>query len=265
MCIIVYKPQGIAYPTEETLERCFLANPDGAGYMYADGGRVHIRKGYMTFIEFDKALNATRREIGDSAPVVLHFRISTQAGLRKDCTHPFPLSRKMDDLRKLKTAARIGVAHNGIIGLTSTYAKGVTHSDTMRFITDYMSLIIKREGDLRDADRRLLIERLVDGSRLAIMDAKGVELIGGGWIEDGGVYYSNASYREARACVPYAWECDYDPDFDEYCGEDWERYYDGDRGEYDFDALDCPVMRENNCDYCALCRYYAKCYLGGGE
>ena len=265
MCIIVYKPKGIAYPTEETLERCFLANPDGAGYMYADGGRVHIRKGYMTFIEFSKALNATRREIGDDAPVVLHFRISTQAGLRKDCTHPFPLSSKMDDLRKLKSSARIGVAHNGIIGLTSSYAKNATHNDTMEFITDYMSLIVKRPDDLRDADKVKLLERLTSGSRLAIMHANGVELIGSGWVEEQGVYYSNSSFRETRLreFAPYAWD-GYDDGFDEDF-EDWERYYNGDTGEYDFDEFDCPVMRDNDCDYCALCRYYAKCYLGGDE
>ena len=259
MCIIVYKPKGIAYPSRDTLARCFDANDDGAGYMYTDAGRVHIRKGYMSFKDFEKALSATRRKIGDDAPVVLHFRISTQAGLRKDCCHPFPLSKKMYDLRKLKTDARIGVAHNGIISLTSTYAKGVTHSDTMEFITDYMSLIIKREEDLRDADKRLLIERLADGSRLAIMHDKDVELIGGGWIEDAGIYYSNASYREPRyEFVPYAWEGG--DDFDE-----WEDCYDDYIGEYCFDVGNCPLTRDNDCDYCALCRNYGKCYFGGDE
>ena len=49
MCIIVAKEIGIEMPSMETLERCFQANPDGAGFMWADGKMVHIRKGFMEY------------------------------------------------------------------------------------------------------------------------------------------------------------------------------------------------------------------------
>ena len=119
MCIIVYKPTGVNFPTKNTLKTCFEHNPDGAGFMYALGGEVHIEKGLMSFTKFYNALKIARKKAGEDAPFVMHFRISTQAGTRADCTHPYPLSQNMDDLRKLSTTAKIGVAHNGVISLTS--------------------------------------------------------------------------------------------------------------------------------------------------
>ena len=48
-----------------------------------------------------------------------HFRISTQAGVSPEMTHPFPLSNRPARLRKLDLRCRVGVAHNGVIRLTS--------------------------------------------------------------------------------------------------------------------------------------------------
>lgn len=46
MCIICYIPTGAELPDIATFERMQRANPDGAGFMYADGRAVHIHKGY---------------------------------------------------------------------------------------------------------------------------------------------------------------------------------------------------------------------------
>ena len=121
--------------------------------MVANESSVEIHKGYMGFRSFWRALRTARTLYGDNAAYVMHFRISTQGGVRQDGCHPFPLSKNMDDLRKLDTYADIGIAHNGIIDLCSdwgsTYAsyyskysavkKSVDYSDTMKFITDYLS------------------------------------------------------------------------------------------------------------------------------
>ena len=48
MCIIVIKPAGIKMPAMSTLENCWYNNNDGAGFMYATGGTVHIEKGFMS-------------------------------------------------------------------------------------------------------------------------------------------------------------------------------------------------------------------------
>ena len=46
MCVICYKPKGIAFPEERILQNCFDNNPDGAGFMWPENGKVHIRKGF---------------------------------------------------------------------------------------------------------------------------------------------------------------------------------------------------------------------------
>lgn len=219
MCIAIYKPAGVKFPSKKTLKTCFYNNPDGAGYMYADGDAVHIEKGFFTFAAFWKALQATRATAGDSAPFVLHFRISTQGGIRADCCHPFPLSSNMDALRELSTVAPVGVAHNGIISLTSSYSRAVDYSDTMEFITEYLSLIIQNEKTPTNRKTLELIAKLCE-SRLAILDARGVcRLIGDGWREDGGVWYSNGSYKPPAHVQKYTFfdpldDCPHPDDFD---------------------------------------------------
>lgn len=204
MCIICYKPKNKPFPNKQTIKAMFENNPDGAGYMYSDAGKVHIRKGFTTLQAFRASLDATREKIGDAAAFVLHFRISTQAHGRVDCTHPFPLSAKMDELRKLKTACDVGIAHNGIIQLTSKgYNKTITYSDTMEFITDYLSLILTQPRAPKDAGVITLINRLC-GGRLAILDAKGnCTLTGSGWVNVDGVYYSNTSYIARPSIIYY--------------------------------------------------------------
>ena len=64
MCIIVYKPIGIDLPDKKTLETCFENNPDGAGFMYRKGREIRIRKGYMNFLSFYRALRNIRQVNG---------------------------------------------------------------------------------------------------------------------------------------------------------------------------------------------------------
>lgn len=210
MCIAVYKPMGKDFPVKRVLKRCFYKNPDGAGFMVATGSEVIIHKGYMGFRSFWKALREARMEYGDDKAFVMHFRISTQGGIRQDGCHPFPLSKQMSDLRMLHSTTDIGIAHNGIIDLctdwSSTYSyyysrsysarKQVDYSDTMKFITEYLSLIIHDKNYYEDDDTIELIDKLV-GSRLAILDYTGhCELIGSGWECSEGVWYSNGTYKE---------------------------------------------------------------------
>lgn len=271
MCIIAYKPAAAAFPPKSTLKQCFINNPDGGGFMFAADGRVHIIKGLMTFNAFSKALTKTRKRYGDNIPYVLHFRISTQAGTRPDCTHPFPLSTNMDHLRKLENKTKIGIAHNGIISLTSTtgYYKTITYSDTMKFITDYLTLIIKSKDYYKDKKTLLLIERLAE-SRLAILDDLGhCELIGEGWQVDGGIYYSNATYKppiipKKTKTALYPFNYDYDGYIEDFgaaaYNERIDNAYNEDTGLYEFDPLDCPCLTDGDDGYCELCKSYPQCY-----
>lgn len=195
MCVIAYKPRNLPFPEERYLENCFAANPDGAGFMTPVNGKVFIRKGLMTFGAFAKALDSVREKVGDSAPYVLHFRIATQ-GFTKGCTHPFPLTSRMSEMKRLTFLADVGIAHNGIIRLTSD--GNPAYSDTMKFIADYMTLIADGPKWYADPHRTELIERLIGSSRLAVLDGKGhCELLGDGWeAAPDGTWYSNGSWKD---------------------------------------------------------------------
>lgn len=280
MCIILYKPSGVNLPESEILKTCFINNPDGAGFMYATKGKVHIRKGFMDYSSFEENLNETLKYVDElKTPMVLHFRITTQGGVNKPCTHPFPLSKDMKDLRKLKCTTDIGVAHNGIIELTSegyygyrSYStKKVDYSDTMKFITDYLSLIIKSPKYYKDKDTLELIERLAD-SKLSILDGNGhCELIGK-FIKDNGIYYSNESYKPkvyktAKSTSKttqnnYSIYDDYDDDYNwsAYANYDfYEDCYDIRTGEYDFSMYGVCPIDDFIPDYCTCCSERNNC------
>ena len=190
MCIICVSKSGVRQPTVTELNTMFRNNPDGAGYMVARHGMVSISKGYMDFGEF---LNAVRREhFTERDSVVYHFRISTQAGVNPEMTHPFPLSNRLERMEKLDTTCRIGVTHNGVIRLTAD-PDNRRYSDTALFITQYLRVLIQRWEDLRD--RRVLdtVWNLAQ-SKFAIMDGGGYVATVGEFLNQDGLLFSNASY-----------------------------------------------------------------------
>lgn len=226
MCIIAYKPEGVNFPTESTLRTCFNNNPDGAGFMYPENGQVHIRKGFMNFNDFNKAISSIRNR--SDLPVVMHFRISTHAGVVPEMTQPFPVSSKTNKLRKIDTYSNIGVAHNGIIQMTRD-AKNI--SDTALFIKRYMSYLITDSKYYEDYRTSNIIETLI-GSKMAILSNDGhVEILGSGWVsEKDGMMYSNDSYEEynfrnwykgykkSGKSTKYSWYDWYDGSYNDYYG-----------------------------------------------
>lgn len=81
MYIIVVKPKGVKFPSERILDYCFRRNPDGAGIMLANQGRLTIRKGLMTRKEFFDAYHDLKERFPES-PFILHFRWSTGGGVQ---------------------------------------------------------------------------------------------------------------------------------------------------------------------------------------
>lgn len=194
MCIICASKSGVRQPTERELFTMFQNNPHGAGYMTARHGMVTISKGYMDFDEF---LNAVRKEhFTAQDSVVYHFRISTQAGINPEMTHPFPLSNRLGRMMKLDTTCRIGVAHNGIIQLTSD-PDNHRYSDTALFITQYLTMLIKCREDLRDQRILDTIWRLAQ-SKFAILDGGGYIATVGQFLNRDGLLFSNASFQGWR-------------------------------------------------------------------
>ena len=176
MCIICVSPKRVRQPNVTTIRRMFQNNPDGAGYMVARDGKVIISKGFMNVDEYIEAIRAEHFTAKD--PVVYHFRISTQA---------------VEHMKVLDVECSCGVAHNGIIRLT-TDPRNREYSDTALFIANYLSLIIREPGDLKDERVLKLIHRLA-GSKLAIMDADGYIATVGEYINQKGLLFSNASFE----------------------------------------------------------------------
>ncbi|MBR3240919.1 MAG: hypothetical protein IKF99_21095 [Oscillospiraceae bacterium] len=191
MCIICVSPKRVRQPNVTTIRRMFRNNPDGAGYMVARDGKVTISKGFMDVDEYIEAIRAEHFTAKD--PVVYHFRISTQAGVNPEMTHPFPLSNRIEHMKVLDVECSCGVAHNGIIRLT-TDRNNHEYSDTALFIANYLSLIIREPGDLKDERVLTLIHRLA-GSKLAIMDGDGYIATVGEYINQKGLLFSNTSFE----------------------------------------------------------------------
>lgn len=249
MCIIAIKRKGIELPKEEIFENCFSNNSDGAGFMYNMDGKVVIKKGFMTYKAFKDALNEALEEIKDvvNTGMVFHFRITTQGGTRAENCHPFPISNKEYDLQATHLTTNIGVAHNGIIDLTSgnsygtydytlkKYVKKDTHlSDTQLFIRDYLFYIYGLNKKFYKSKAGLaLVEKLID-SKMCFLDASGDIRTVGAFNEKDGMLYSNYTYsynysRGHKSKGRYGCYNSYD-DFDNY--EDdylnwWKSYKSG--------------------------------------
>ena len=148
----------------------------------------------MDIDSFLSAIKAEHFTAKDS--VVYHFRISTQAGVNPEMTHPFPLSNRLPHMKALDVECPCGVAHNGIIRLTSDPSQH-EYSDTALFITRYMAQMVHGLDDLKDAQLLNRIERLA-GSKLAIMDGSGYIATIGHFINERGLLFSNDSYQELR-------------------------------------------------------------------
>lgn len=193
MCVICVSNPGVEQPSEAVMAQMFRSNPHGAGYMTARAGRVEISKGFLSWDDF---IHAVRYEHFTAAdPVVYHFRISTQAGTGAAMTHPFPLTNSIAQCKMLDVACPIGVAHNGIISLTSDPCDK-EYSDTAHYVAEFLCHLVRDPADLHDPSILSAIERTTR-SRWALMDGSGYIATVGDFIEDGGLLYSNATYRSA--------------------------------------------------------------------
>jgi predicted glutamine amidotransferase len=199
MCIIAVKAANVAPPSVETLRAMFRANPDGAGVAYVRGGYLVISKGHMIEADF----LAAAAKIPQDSPAVYHCRIETSGGVCKALTHPFYIDKDIKKQKRLTTRTIDGAAlvHNGIF---SQYGKKEGNSDTTQFITNILAplqaLKTAAGGSLTDSDLRPTLAGLCGyNSKIAILTAAGsLETYGSGWIEDGGLLFSNGTYKAAR-------------------------------------------------------------------
>ena len=93
-----------------------------------------------------------------------------------------------------RCVSETGVAHNGIIRLTSD-PNNKRYSDTAIFVADYLSQILHARADLRDRRKLSVVYQLAQ-SKFAIMDGGGYVATVGAFIHERGLLFSNGSYRQ---------------------------------------------------------------------
>ena len=187
MCIAIVKPIGAEIPSKKILRDCWDNNPDGAGLMYNDGQGVVIHKGFTKFKGFYKYLQKLNEQVDlTDKDLVLHFRIATSGGVNRECTHPFPVTNDIAEMKKLDNVCKYGFAHNGIIqGYGSK-----DFSDTM----EYISTVISKIKGIEESEALLNALACEHASRFVVLTKDDFEL-GGDWIKDGDCYFSNGSYK----------------------------------------------------------------------
>lgn len=216
MCIIAIKNKGNKFD-EKTVKTCFLHNPDGAGFMYADGGKVHIEKGFFSADSYIERINELWEEKGlQDKNLVMHFRISTSGGISQKTCHPFPISKRLGELRKTEIDCNNGIVHNGVI---FKYANEVKMSDTQRFIIEDINRLWKKNNITA------MSKEMAGNGRFCILKADGSYELYGDFVEDeidGEKWvFSNDSYKERIYDKYYYYDYPTDEDYyDEY----WEKY-----------------------------------------
>lgn len=195
MCTLAVKPKGVATPKTEYLINMFKNNPNGAGVAWACGGKISVIKGLMTEADFLKACE----KIPVDAVALIHCRITTSGGTCKELTHPFRLCADIKEMRKTKAIYESGcvVGHNGIF---SEFKTKDLNNDTTQFIITYLNnlqSVAERGGvSILCEEYKPIINQLVNGSRLAILNTEGGCCIyGSGWQTCEGVYYSNGNFK----------------------------------------------------------------------
>ena len=178
MCIAVMKSENKKI-SKATLQRCYDANPDGAGFMFAENKELTVKKGYFTFKEFYKEYKPH-----ENKQVLLHFRIKTHGPIDKANCHPFLVN------------SGLGFIHNGII---NGYGDN-KESDTIQFNNSILKKIVAKHGNMGLFDDPMveLIENVIGYSKLVFLDRHGNYRImneqKGSWHD--GVWYSNSSWKK---------------------------------------------------------------------
>jgi predicted glutamine amidotransferase len=198
MCIAVIKPKGAAFPSKETLKRCFEGNSDGAGIAWQDGDIVRWSKGHMTF----EAFYAHLETLGLNADnlVFMHFRIGTHGGkTNPNMTHPFPILKDKDAMVRLEGTCKHIAMHNGIIskyGITAVDDPRSSFSDTVNFTAEWVADQATSDLFFLEEEFKKACEKESSSAKYAIMGCGQYTKMGIGWIEDAGCFYSNSGFRQ---------------------------------------------------------------------
>jgi len=164
MCIILFKAPSL--PIEYSLlASSFLANPDGAGLMFPQGGKVRVVKGFMDFASLESFLQDNESWLV-GLPINFHFRLRTHGATNQANCHPYPITRDHRQLGLVDGLVKVALMHNGII--PSTLAPNdPSLSDTAIFIRNHVA---RRRGKRKQL---AALRHTPDWNKFALMDGTG--------------------------------------------------------------------------------------------
>ena len=182
MCIAILKKDGVNVPQSQ-LEESFMSNPDGSGYLFANNGKLSVKKGFFTFDDFIDNYSRDMERFNNPVSII-HFRITTHGLTNKLNCHPFLINDSL------------GFAHNGIINFVSDHKK---KSDTMMFKREILQQL--PDNFIYNDTIIKLIEESIGNSKLVFLNSQGDYKIAnetaGHWNDEKTIWYSNKSYCES--------------------------------------------------------------------
>lgn len=182
MCLAIYSPVGEPLLPKSVFRNAWGHNYDGAGYMFALGGKLIIRKPFWSLKALWKAYRRDFEQYGTSSPFVIHFRYSTHGVTDTLNTHPHSLND-----------GEVGLVHNGV--LWDFEGSNTKLSDTVFFC---QTVLAQRTTEQLTDEKfgQWLTSVIGGGNKLVLMDHQGGVLIvnPGQGVWDGQVWYSNTDY-----------------------------------------------------------------------
>lgn len=191
MCVIAIRTIGSTI-SDERIRQLYASNPDGAGVMWAQDGKVHWRKG---FFNVEKLLDMWHR-IPNGVTAAVHCRITTHGGTCDRLCHPFPLTNRPHDLFKLRGKADAVLMHNGIMSFMEKdghYDKN-KDSDSSAYAKKLFDMLHGARLP-KSTEEMETIRKETSGSRIFILSGDGTFFTAGEWTWEDGVLYSNTHFK----------------------------------------------------------------------
>jgi len=182
MCVAIFKPAGVQIPGRETLHKCWVANPHGAGIAIRDGERVVIEKGFMCREELVNLLLHMKRQ-GLCGEMLLHFRLATSGLMDGGNTHPFPLHWDEKKLRGISQRTDCAIVHNGIFN-------GMDFGNVLSDTGNAVKMMAMAGTKPRHLANKIKSMPFFGWSKVAVMRKGGVDITPG-WVEKDGCFFSN--------------------------------------------------------------------------
>lgn len=246
MCLLTYFPEGI-HPDTEALARGARYNADGHGFAIvvpADEqrkARIIVRKSMKATSLIKEFVELRKRY--PKGPALFHSRITTDGATNLFNCHPFMHS---GDKRTV-------IGHNGILPWSVRPTTKDKRSDT-RIFAEEVAGFFKLNTII---GRRLAGEWMGDGNKIVILSVDPAYALNGYIVNeasgmwDGGVWYSNSSYKGYRTTTGTGWTS-------EYYGTTSDSW-----GKWTWCELQCGAQATTVSPHtaiCTRCRYCMLCY-----